>query len=74
MENVERIQAELNNDNKFVEDEKEIESEKTPNREDMNQNKEKMVEIESDKIKDNSNEENEEKDHLKDVEFPEYEN
>ena len=74
MENVERIQAELNNDNKFVEDEKEIESEKTPNREGMNQNKEKMVEIESDKIKDNSNEENEEKDHLKDVEFPEYEN
>ena len=74
MENVERIQAELNNDNKFVEDEKEIESEKTPNREGINQNKEKMIEIESDKIKDNSNEENEEKDHLKDVEFPEYEN
>jgi len=76
-ENVERIQAELNNDNKFLEDEKEIESEKTPNREIVNKSQEKRIEIESSKNKNNlyNEEENEEeKDHLKDVEFPEYEN
>ena len=60
-----------------MEDEKEIESEKTPNRENVDKSQEKRIEIESSKNKNNlyNEEENEEeKDHLKDVEFPAYEN
>ena len=69
-EKVERIYAELDNNNKYIEDEIEKKSEKTPIRESDNY---KKNEIESDNTKNNlSNEE--EKNNLKDVEFPEYEN
>ena len=72
-EKADRIYAELNDDNnKYIEDE----NEKTPKREKMENNKEIKNEIESENIKDNleNEEDNEEKEGLKDVEIPEYEN
>ena len=72
-EKADRIYAELNDENnKYIEDE----NEKTPKREKMENNKEIKNEIESENIKDNleNEEDNEEKEGLKDVEIPEYEN
>ena len=72
-EKADRIYAELNDENnKYIEDE----NEKTPKREKMENNKEIKNEIESENIKDNleNEEDNVEKEELKDVEIPEYEN
>ena len=77
MEKIERLYAQLDDNNKYVEEEKEKESEKTPERE-KEINKKDVNEIQRGKYKNNLNneEDNEEKekDELKDVEIPEYEN
>ena len=69
-EKVERIYAELDNNNKYIEDEIEKKSEKTPLRDNAAF---KKSEVESDNTKNKLYNE-EEKNNLKDVEFPEYEN
>lgn len=75
-EKIERIYAQLDNNNKYVEEEKEKESEKTPEK-DIDINK-KEIKMEKGKYKNNlyNEEDNEEKEkeELKDIEIPEYEN
>ena len=76
-EKLEKIYAQLDDKNKYVEEEKE--SERTPERENDSNKREMKNEIDRGKYKNNlykeeSNEEEKEKEELKDVEIPEYEN
>ena len=76
-EKLEKIYAQLDDKNKYVEEEKE--SERTPERENDSNKREMKNEIDrgkykNDLYKEESNEEEKEKEELKDVEIPEYEN